>query len=702
VRIFTGILVILFSFSIVIIASDNRPLFNKKQHKMSSVARQNAREKISSVEDVAFLQNRTSTNRALQVRKNTINSHVLIDSSKNGFGWMIPSIRAIDRFKGVDASGYEVDYLVTGYRQYITSLASSGVIGATTIDVANGLDGNQVYRHVELNKDLYDGTIGGRYPGVVALDRPFILFNQYISGDNTATPAISKPYAITDFGSYGPYGGLWTSAFQMDEGYSHHDCPTGNRLWSGSVAIEKAVNETYHFVGAYDNWFLDSEGIDNDIVILTASSTDPTSGWIVNPNAVTLDPDNVFLPRHSVSMNKNGFGAVAGPGHIGYLDPDSFYYYVKTEITYSAFENFGETWSEWDTLSFAELGFPMYHNPANGDSLLGGWEIQGADTVWVWYTGPTFMGTNFDMDVVVDNDNTVYIAFNAMWGRPSDTGWYPSGYYSGLFLAWKKYGEGWNISRIAYNNGIFEGDENPADISAYFFDTEVDLALDENNNIYAAWLDRRSRKVELAEKLRYSDPAGGYDPDYKTDIYASRSLDGGATWCDTINVTDTPSLDEYELKLARSADSKNDGTVYVAYCLVNPAEPIDPAAGELDNYTYRVNNIWVGEGNTFPKVDAIEKNKTTASPDKHSLAQNYPNPFNPTTNIGFTTAKSGKATLDVYSVTGQKIARLFNGLAQQGKTYQVIFDGTSLAAGIYFYKLNIGGSQEIRKMALIK
>jgi hypothetical protein len=73
-------------------------------------------------------------------------------------------------------------------------------------------------------------------------------------------------------------------------------------------------------------------------------------------------------------------------------------------------------------------------------------------------------------------------------------------------------------------------------------------------------------------------------------------------------------------------------------------------------------------------------------PEKFLLEQNYPNPFNPSTNITFTLPAAAHSTLEVYSVLGEKVATLINGIVEPG-TYSKVFDGSNLSSGTYFYTL---------------
>ena len=92
---------------------------------------------------------------------------------------------------------------------------------------------------------------------------------------------------------------------------------------------------------------------------------------------------------------------------------------------------------------------------------------------------------------------------------------------------------------------------------------------------------------------------------------------------------------------------------------------------------------------------------STETPSAYSVSQNYPNPFNPTTKINFALPKSGLVTLKVYDMLGKEVAMLVNEVKNVG-TYSVDFNGASLSSGIYFYKVNVNGFSEVKKMMLIK
>ena len=89
-------------------------------------------------------------------------------------------------------------------------------------------------------------------------------------------------------------------------------------------------------------------------------------------------------------------------------------------------------------------------------------------------------------------------------------------------------------------------------------------------------------------------------------------------------------------------------------------------------------------------------------PSEYGISQNYPNPFNPTTKIEVKMKENGSARLDVYNLIGERVLAVLDNELSAG-VHEVNIDGSSLASGIYIYKLSIGNKfTQIKKMNLIK
>ena len=125
------------------------------------------------------------------------------------------------------------------------------------------------------------------------------------------------------------------------------------------------------------------------------------------------------------------------------------------------------------------------------------------------------------------------------------------------------------------------------------------------------------------------------------------------------------------------------------------------------NWTEKLTLLW---GGTIFKnyyrhlatwIEPVSVWETPTYLEEYYLSNNYPNPFNPTTQIKFQLPVSGFVTLKVYDVLGTEVATLLNEEKPAGE-YEIEFDGTGLASGMYIYILTTSGYSETKKMILLK
>ena len=88
-------------------------------------------------------------------------------------------------------------------------------------------------------------------------------------------------------------------------------------------------------------------------------------------------------------------------------------------------------------------------------------------------------------------------------------------------------------------------------------------------------------------------------------------------------------------------------------------------------------------------------------PTNYVLEQNYPNPFNPSTTIRYTLPASGRVAVRVYNILGQAVATLVDGNQNAG-SYEVSFNASALSSGVYFYRIQSGSFEAVKKMMLLK
>jgi len=96
-------------------------------------------------------------------------------------------------------------------------------------------------------------------------------------------------------------------------------------------------------------------------------------------------------------------------------------------------------------------------------------------------------------------------------------------------------------------------------------------------------------------------------------------------------------------------------------------------------------------------------------PQSFSLHQNYPNPFNPVTKIQFQIpllrgVSEGRGVFTkilIYDLLGREVTTLVSEQLKPG-TYEVEWDGTGFASGVYFYSLITSDYVETKRMVLVK
>lgn len=114
-----------------------------------------------------------------------------------------------------------------------------------------------------------------------------------------------------------------------------------------------------------------------------------------------------------------------------------------------------------------------------------------------------------------------------------------------------------------------------------------------------------------------------------------------------------------------------------------------------------------GQGG-FAYTRATEPSTTTSvnelssfQPQKTQLFQNYPNPFNPSTTIRFELTESQDVKLEVVALDGRVVEVLVDAKYNAGN-HIINFDASSLATGVYVYRLRTSNQVLYRKMTLMR
>ncbi len=140
------------------------------------------------------------------------------------------------------------------------------------------------------------------------------------------------------------------------------------------------------------------------------------------------------------------------------------------------------------------------------------------------------------------------------------------------------------------------------------------------------------------------------------------------------------------------------------------AQGIGSLLSSVEAADYTIENIFSKNSNaafgfdwtpTSPVTSVSDENSLNQIPQSFQLYQNYPNPFNPSTKIRFEVPQQSNVSIKVYDILGEEVATLINGKKAAGK-YEINFNASNLATGVYIYQLKAGDFIQAKKMILIK
>ena len=181
--------------------------------------------------------------------------------------------------------------------------------------------------------------------------------------------------------------------------------------------------------------------------------------------------------------------------------------------------------------------------------------------------------------------------------------------------------------------------------------------------------------------------------DTLADIYYSTRALADANWSASTNLTQTNGMNEDGAHLAPYMATTPDGKDWI-----------------FSMYWYEegVTEYLVNTGNPHVIYVAPVTVRTATDVEgditknySFDLQQNYPNPFNPSTSIKYTIAERSNVSIKVFDMLGKEVATLINSEKESG-SYEVNFNASDLASGLYIYTINAGNFTSSRKMMLLK
>ncbi len=124
--------------------------------------------------------------------------------------------------------------------------------------------------------------------------------------------------------------------------------------------------------------------------------------------------------------------------------------------------------------------------------------------------------------------------------------------------------------------------------------------------------------------------------------------------------------------------------------------------------TGSVGILFYSTNKKYIRPTGVSERNNSIIPNGFVMEQNYPNPFNPTTVIRYGIPEQSRVKISVYSILGQHVATLVNGIESAG-FHERTFDASHLSTGLYIYRIEAvtvqNGSKIFsvtKKMLLVK
>jgi hypothetical protein len=172
----------------------------------------------------------------------------------------------------------------------------------------------------------------------------------------------------------------------------------------------------------------------------------------------------------------------------------------------------------------------------------------------------------------------------------------------------------------------------------------------------------------------------------QTDVFLARSTNGGTTWVN--------------MRISESPFTPNNGTFFGDYNGITAHNgKVRPIWTRLAGSAL---SIWTALIEFPVSVEPI----STEVPQSFNLYQNFPNPFNPVTKIRFDipdgiSSNGQNSKLVIYDALGKEVQTLVDQQLTPG-TYEVSWDASSQASGVYYYSLTCGSTMQTKKLVLTK
>lgn len=486
-------------------------------------------------------------------------------------------------------------------------------------------------------------------------------------------------------------------------------------VWSGTNRISIASDE-----GIYVCWtralafprpryvYYNYRDPDGDWLGQSPVSSIDVSGFC----SIDLGPDDCMAIFYHTSDDRQIHVATACNGSDDHILPDTNSYWPKAAIApsgrfhvisartvgetraimYNTSTDFGQTWPPWVRMDPLNTYLSSLNSSSISErtAIVEGILVPGEDwqydigyiisedgvnwdiSDWHLITDYSDSGTSAwaDVDLIFDNDDYLHVIWNT-----------------------------WDIQELLLNSSsLCHWSEETGEISEIvFFDnvtcypgiwnlalSKMSLGIDPEDNLYCIWTGFASD----------DHSAEGY---CNGDLYMSYSMDGGLTWADYENITNSQTPDcapgdcdsDHWATLAEQVDDH----LHIAYIFDRDAGAVPFNEGSVTE-----NPVLYLEVPNPARTGIAEKETL---PENLTLFTNYPNPFNAKTTINFTLAEAASVKLQIFDIVGRLVETLADCEYAAGEN-SITWDATDHPSGVYFIRLagNTGSVSE--KLVLLK
>ena len=560
------------------------------------------------------------------IHNNRNNSTVtLVDSSTNGFGMVSSVTRPV--------SVNQDDEWFIAYRQYCGANTTHGQLGGA---FSEGGEDWTVYNNLNANGNPPwgsgdDSQVGGqgvgqaRYPSVLAnAEFPFAVWTEYTANTSTGSSYGGRPYYTFDEYGWDEGGFIYPLDLDLLWGTDAKD------LWLGSPSMGyDEENDTYVTVASFSDWtrnnnyIFQSEGYANGQLIMGDEQ-------IVIDEQVCLVPgtaDGSFNTAVAVSINDAGAGVAGLIGLFNGCDPENLTGSPYTDGCYhqpifKMTSDFGLTWSGNSNICGEAGG--LYHIPDDVflDIIANSFPESYVNECTGEFASINDFWSYYDFDFKVDADGDVHILMSMF---PSGTeslsgedylyfiqgaGWYHFTIDSDNLdnPGPVNTDTGWNWSMVVEAKDTWLFSDNAGNSNAS--NTMASLSFPNEEDSDVVWVVADLMSGYCGEL--YDDGGTPADPcddlyeyrDASEDIYVIKSEDGGSTWFNAYNATETPDdPDQYPADWG--------GTCPEGLVICGPEETYPHAApwstDDAVYYMFQMPNYGFNEIGTFEQADFMNR-----------------------------------------------------------------------------------------------